>query len=257
MIFVKYRGRLGNNIFQYNIGRLLAHLNSTVLKTTWIHPEFINMTPVESPAIIEDSLPTITKRNFIQEDFTPGRFSGKNVRCAGHVQYHRVMTDNKELVKSWMNMDPILPGHEKDIVLHMRLGDYFRFRKVIHPSWYRNILEKDFLKGRKIYGVVEKPRTKIEQEYVDKIRDLIPGIIIEYRSAREDFNFIRQFGIIICSNSTFCWWAAFLSEAKKVFVYSPWFTSRFDLDNTRGWVKVKGKYYSKTAKIFPRSAENI
>ena len=37
-----------------------------------------------------------------------------------------------------------------------------------------------------------------------------------------DFDFIRSHNNIICSNSSFCWWAAFLSEAESIYTFKPW-----------------------------------
>jgi len=38
----------------------------------------------------------------------------------------------------------------------------------------------------------------------------------------KDFNFIRDFDKVMIFNSTFSWWAAFLSEAKHVGTWGPW-----------------------------------
>ena len=48
MVTVKYRGRFGNNLFQYIVARLFAHLNSTVLVSKWIHPEILRMVPQDN-----------------------------------------------------------------------------------------------------------------------------------------------------------------------------------------------------------------
>jgi len=37
-----------------------------------------------------------------------------------------------------------------------------------------------------------------------------------------DFNFIRQFEQVVVHNSTFSWWAATLSGAKRVAIFNPW-----------------------------------
>jgi hypothetical protein len=42
------------------------------------------------------------------------------------------------------------------------------------------------------------------------------------RSIIDDFNFIRKSQNILFEHGTLAWWAAFLSDAKKVGVYGPW-----------------------------------
>ena len=42
------------------------------------------------------------------------------------------------------------------------------------------------------------------------------------RSIVEDFNFIRNSNNILFEHGTLSWWAAVLSDAKKVGVYGPW-----------------------------------
>ena len=46
--------------------------------------------------------------------------------------------------------------------------------------------------------------------------------IVKKRSLYEDFNFIRSFNNILFEHGTLGWWAAALSNAKRVGVYGPW-----------------------------------
>jgi hypothetical protein len=101
------------------------------------------------------------------------------------------------------------------------------------------------LPKRKVYCVVDKLKAPWEHAYVNKIRGLFPGLEIHSGTAIEDFNFIRQFGTILCSNSSFCWWAAWLSNAKTVYTFQQWLTGSHmvDLAHTKGFTTFPGKYY--------------
>ena len=55
------------------------------------------------------------------------------------------------------------------------------------------------------------------------------------RSIVDDFNFIRASDNILFEHGTLSWWAAVLSDAKKVGVYGPW----------RPWKGAKNKNLSK------------
>ena len=56
--------------------------------------------------------------------------------------------------------------------------------------------------------------------FVEKFSKFDP--IYEKRDVHEDFNFIRSFNNILFEHGTLSWWAAFLSDARKVGVYGPW-----------------------------------
>ena len=70
-----------------------------------------------------------------------------------------------------------------------------------------------------------------------------------------DFNLTRSFNQVIIFNSTFSWWAATLSGAKKVAIFSPWkiakpIQSRRNLGETNypgwfSWGSVDDLYFKK------------
>ena len=53
--------------------------------------------------------------------------------------------------------------------------------------------------------------------------------ILKSDSIKNDFNIIRSSNLAILSNSTFCWWASFLSNSKKEFLVP----SNFSLNEKR------------------------
>ncbi len=65
------------------------------------------------------------------------------------------------------------------------------------------------------------------EESVEYFNSFVEGFskynpIIKKRTIYEDFSFIRNSDNILFEHGTLSWWAAFLSEAKKVGVYGPW-----------------------------------
>jgi hypothetical protein len=115
---------------------------------------------------------------------------------------------------------PKIVKNTEDIVMHLRLTDYWWVRNqwVISPAWYMNILRAE--KYRNCYIVVEPHETN--KEYLKHFIGMRGVKIVTGGSAKEDFEFIRNFDRIICSNSTYCWWSAFLSEASKIYTFKPW-----------------------------------
>jgi hypothetical protein len=60
-----------------------------------------------------------------------------------------------------------------------------------------------------------------EDEAVTQLKKMLDATIIS-GPPKSDFNFIRSFNKIVCGNSTFSWWATFLSEANTIITYKPW-----------------------------------
>jgi hypothetical protein len=100
---------------------------------------------------------------------------------------------------------------DRDLVMHVRLGDYVEHRAMIQPEWYDAILDAE--KHERLYIVTDTP----DHPYLDHWKARKP--IIVSRSPESDFHFIRQFKRIICGNSTFSWWACFFSHAYRIHTY--------------------------------------
>lgn len=139
---------------------------------------------------------------------------------------------------------PAIYKNTDDIVVHLRLTDYFwhRVNSVISPEWYINIVKGQQYK--KCYIVVEDHPTN--KRYLEFLTHSIKNTeVVTGGSALDDFNFIRSFDRIVCSNSTFCWWAAFLSEASQVWTFDPWLfrNSIPDLSAMDNAKIVPGRFY--------------
>jgi hypothetical protein len=248
MVTINYSGRTFNNFFQYIFARLIGHYNDLQVVTEWKHPDFITVKEQSHsgkfiiPEEINDTFQRPRDLNWLQ----PGRYSGKHVILKGYFQYSDFYDPNKEIIKSWIDLPQITGEHENDIVLHVRLDDYIGMtgKTVIHPIWYYNVLKNNDLLGKTLYCVVEEPKQEWEREYIKKLKKLIPNIKMKSGTAKGDWEFIRQAGIIICSNSSYCWWAAFLSNAKKVFSFQRWLSPcPSDLAYVNGWIAVSGGFY--------------
>lgn len=66
---------------------------------------------------------------------------------------------------------------------------------------------------------------------------------VSHTNARLDFEMLRSFNAVICSNSTFCYWAAATSALSPiVFVPSPSFLNHPDLPYPDEWIRIKSKF---------------
>ena len=219
MIKIDYFGRYGNQLFQHFFGSILAEQYDTVICTP----------PPKGFLKIQGYTQYIEKENprYFQVNDQNMEMCFKDeieiydgLHIHGYFQKHVIFNAHREGIKKLCNLEKIPINHD-DIVLHLRLTDYWwsRVNAVIHPSYYLNILKQ--LKWNKVYIVCENhPTNKHYLKYFNGIPNNRKEIISS--TPENDFHFIRSFDRIICSNSTFCWWAAFLSDASQIYTFKPW-----------------------------------
>ncbi len=218
MITVDYFGRSGNNWFQYVYARLLSEERKHVLVTP----------PPKS---------FLEFKKYDQSKNT----DGIDIHLHGYFQDAELYNRHRDIIKKMF----ILPEVERnydDIVVHLRLTDYWwiRNRWVISPVWYRSLIQRE--KYRFCYVVVEPhPTNEVYFKHLNGIKGLH---FVTGGTAESDFHFIRSFDRIICSNSTYCWWAAFLSEASKIYTFKPWIRDKqVDLSGMVGATPVDGSFF--------------
>lgn len=249
MITVDYFGRSGNQLFQYVFARILCERLGK-----WLYTPPPNVfLPIKYPTYTASPLKqglslAVSDRNadrFLEIETMMGEVT--HLHLHGYFQKSWFYNPYRDIIKDMFDIKPQDISYD-DIVIHLRLTDYFWYRvnSVISPEWYINIVKAQQYK--KCYVVVEDHPTN--KKYLQFI---IGGIsdceIVTGGSALEDFNFIRSFDRIVCSNSTFCWWAAFLSDATKIWTFKPWLKDVYnkylpDLSGISGAIEVDGKFYT-------------
>jgi hypothetical protein len=214
MLTVDYFGRTGNNLFQYVMARLIAVKSGLKLETPWCGNDFIKATPNPDGDVVSGEVITIKDNTTMEPDLNYGQ---SRIHLHGYFQNARHYNEHREMIKGFFEL-PKTEKNTEDIVVHLRLTDYWWNRNacVIHPDWYRKIIMRE--KYRKLYVVVEPHVTN--KKYLSYLSDLRPEIISG--TPKSDFYFLMSFDKIVCSNSTFAWWAAFLSNAKKIYIHKKW-----------------------------------
>jgi len=221
---IKYKGRCGNQIFQYVSARifseknrlnLVSSLNCEILKTT-NHKIFKEEE--------EEGFQTLNNSFFVDDDLIP---SGINTHYIfdDFFQNCVYINKNKELVSTFFDLEPVKKNY-KDIVLSIRLDDKVHSNdlrnpeswdnaEIIHPDYYKRILDSESFE--KVYIVVDEIKYDWEKKYMSNF-DFYDPIIVS-NSPKEDFNFLRSFNKIVTSISTYSYWAAFLSDAEKIYTF--------------------------------------
>ena len=113
-----------------------------------------------------------------------------------------------------------IPG-TNNIIVHFRLSDFKhaggKSSEIIHPSVYFEIL--DAISYDKMILVCDKITEPFEEIYINLFKQRYNNVEVRCGNKfLEDFVYITKASRIVVSNSTFCWLAAFLSNANETHI---------------------------------------
>ena len=127
-----------------------------------------------------------------------------------------------------LNLTPINLNEEhlklcdQSAIIHIRGGDFLSIENlnICKFDYYKNSINYALSKGLKEFIVIcddqiygEQVIKKLKQSFCD-----LQISILKSGTIKNDFNLIRSSKFAILSNSTFSWWASFLSNSKKEFL---------------------------------------
>jgi hypothetical protein len=271
LIYIQLTNGFGNNLFQYNAARLLAEYHKT--KVVGVPPEkkYYGISSLEKIGLSFDQKPPnnciICRGNNQFVKMFNEKYTGKDILLSGYFEDYRFFINAREKIKSWY--PEINDRNHEDLVVHLRTGD----RLFMKNEFYSKPKASDYIKAinkfdfQKMYIVTDMPvwkkitsdellkmnfHTSVPKEKSVPIHDSVEYFnsfvsqfeqfnpIIQKKSIDEDFNFIRTFDNILFEHGTLSWWAAFLSDAKKVGVYGPWRPWKGDSNKNLSNVPIEG-----------------
>lgn len=242
-VVVTFLGRLGNNMFQYSLGRLVATELRLALRCVRVRPPVGrrlsdnrsgDLCSLEDCADRFADVPLhmtgdVGDHPVQRFEVYPGsKWSGHTlnvrelllrrdvrlIRLSGYFQRMEFYRAHKEIIRRWFAIsetttDSMVVSPD-DILLNIRRGnDYASLGWELPLSYYSTALEKLRASGR-----VFVCGTGIDDEVRGEFEWLRPTYF--EGQAFEQFMFIQQFSNIVLSNSTFGWWAAWLSNAAHI-----------------------------------------
>ncbi len=244
-ITVHWQGRLGNQLFEYAIGRILAEELGYNLHCGSIPGFSATMDNVSGKEI--NSQVTFTGQ-MLDIPFIVRNKDKFGYILSGWFQRYEYYQPFKEKIKSWFNRDrkngSVIPTAQ-DIVVHIRRtqqsmadskidyvlegeflrvdGEKVRFQPGYHPGpvvkanedllpfeFYAGIL--DGLSFDRLLIVTDCPKDSFLNLFSKYHPRIISGDLLD------DFNIVRSAGRAIMSMSTFSWWASFLSDSTEIFM---------------------------------------
>lgn len=230
-VTVVYQGRFGNNVFQYACARLFAMERGLKLDTEFPGQDILPATPNEDGEFYGTPLLGVGDGDDV---FSLPR---KKVRYIfqGFFQKAEWYFKRRKMLEKIFKPKPILVTNTTDLVMSVRLGDYFLHNVAIHPSWYIKILEKETFTRLVIVTDDRNPSYFKHFEPWNPI--IVPSNVVEH------WNIIRSCDKVIASNSSFCWWALFFGRAKKIYMFKRWIGNpTSNLNEFEGATQVDGPF---------------
>ena len=109
-----------------------------------------------------------------------------------------------------------------DVVIHLRGGDFLKITNlnICNFEYYKKSISYAISKGYYSFKLISEDQI-YGKEILKEIKKCFVGLkiqLLDSYSIKNDFNLIRSSKLAILSNSTFSWWASFLSTSKKEFI---------------------------------------
>jgi hypothetical protein len=241
-VHVTLRGRLGNNLFQYSLGRIIAEGHGWALKCVEVAPHArlaLSLLPLAGPSTLSaltshfpDAPLAIAGHNYetpveSYELLASRHWRGqtipfrniianlqpRQIRLDGYFQRWEYYAADTDRIRGWFRSPAILTSDQPptDVVVNIRRGaDYEYFRWVVPAAYYvralntMSDLRRVHVCGTGIDDTIRAALARFDPVYVE-------GLPIEH------FNLMRTARRLVLSNSTFAWWAAFLSDAVEIY----------------------------------------
>jgi hypothetical protein len=275
MIVVKLTNGFGNNLFQYNAAKLLAEFHQTHVFAIPPHSDYYAIQDLKKLGVcFYEGYPAPVNTVQVNDNNYKNAFNEKYTNndfiLSGYFEDYKYFKDEINLIKSWY--PDIKENNTKDLVIHFRAGDrlFYKNESMSKPSAAGYVAAIEQFDFEKLHIVTDMPqwekvtkeslsqmtfhmdvptqnRVSLEESvryfnsFIEAFEKYNP--IMTKRSVGEDFEFIRSFTNILFQHGTLGWWAAALSEARKVGVYGPWRpwkgASNKNLSNVgfEGWFK--------------------
>lgn len=240
------KGRLGNQIFQYSLCKILSHINNysfhlnpnNCFLTMFDHKN-LTYSPLSEDLHLEEY---VEKEAF---DFDTHLFFVDNVNISGFFQnmnyydsfinlIRQELVPNNKLLNNTKEYIKVKTGsinNIKDIAcLHLRRCDYTKvdlYRHLTIDNYYKTVLEK--IDSKYIFVIsddINSAKKEFKKIHIDK-----KIIFAEELDMFHDFYIMYLSPIAIIANSTFSLWSSLLSDKDQVFSPRCWFNTQNQMIN--------------------------
>lgn len=265
MVEVVYDGNLGNNLFQYCFGRILAESLGYRLLAEPIKGFPGTFDVIEGKDFTGFRTIALSGQ-LVDLSFLDNQHLQCHILLTGYFQRYDYYKARRSDIREWLRLEDDIkfePGIN-DVVLGIRRGNDYIPKHGLPLSYYETALSQ--LHFEKVFICTNEPNDPFIIHLAKKY-----SAIVREPGALDNIKFIKKFNKIVISNSTFLWWAAFLSDANEIIFPVPknGFWSDFEpiskninlaIHENRykyiGCEKYESKFISEKMRIFSESILN-
>lgn len=261
MVGVEFKGRLGNQLFQYTFLKYLKNRRKGLIyffpnphhaylgKYFELERSDNFLLNSKAYSVIMRYLPSLLRLKdiYFHNWIAPKPVEVTNWRCyKGYYQtayYYEHLPKalpfnlRSEFKNQFQEIYGELFAKNKTVIVHIRRTDYMNYgerrqRDISLPlAYFKTRL--DAIQNLQDYKVI------FVSDDTQKVKEVFPekdNYIFSNNSEIIDFQLIQHADISIISNSTFAWWAAYLNPKKNKLVYAPknWFGFRIGKEHPKG-----------------------
>jgi hypothetical protein len=236
-IEINFKGRLGNQMFEYAFGYNLSKIYNCNLFIKKNHQcildKFFN---IDLKKINTDSKKIYIKEKECYKDGYENNYlnlEDNDYLFDGYWQNENYFKEYADDIKK-LYIVPKFNIPQDDLVIHVRRGDYVTKYKNTHfycdENWYQKTISMfNFSQLHIITDDIEWC-TKFFQKY----NPIIPNL-----DEINSIGYISSFSQIIISNSTFGWWGAYLSDTDNVVCPKVWLPFKPCWETAKKeWIKI-------------------
>lgn len=213
--------KTGNRMFQVAFAKILANKKNCNFFSPPI-PGFQNThLPAQHVPSVTETIDTLHYGAHIV-DMNELLTTNKTVVVNSFLQKHIYYTEHIEMLRHLYNVDSNIEVDKDELVIHIRGTDYKAGNVHISDAIYLDILDK--VSPAKASLVTDDINTDIVKQLCSRGVQLVTKTNITNRGnglnefEMHDFIYMLKSNLLLISQSTFSWWAAFLGHQKKVIV---------------------------------------
>lgn len=241
MIGITLNGRYGNQLFQLAFAISLAKKRNT---------KFFVLTDNDNPLLVDLNSPYHVKKSFYRfkldrllNKILPKKFINHGIgydlnreHCSSNHTIYSGFFQSEKYFDSHLSKEDLrfqfnipTPTKSSRISMHVRAEDYEFYgddsiggsNMILPISFYQNALTE--LQNFNHFQTLKEEMEIVsgDKNYVNE-HFRFSNFHFEERSAKDDFIFLMQSSHLVLSNSSFAWWAAYLSSAEVVMAPQNW-----------------------------------